>query len=222
MKTLLFFTIIVSAPCFGKGGGMDTLSQRKEFEINQILNKVRNAETDDIRYMHNEDLREELKSFLVHPGAMTYPFSEWNTMSTITAPDGAFRIFNWNVESDFGTHAHYCYVVKPDGKQNTVIELTEDKITISARPEQTLTAEHWYGALITTLFRLKKGIKQCIRFLVIMEMTVQLTEKFLTYFILRENHCAWVIRFSRKDRNLHACLDVCFLNILKKQLFLSI
>jgi len=159
MKTLLFFTIIVSAPCFGKGGGMDTLSQRKEFEINQILNKVRNAETDDIRYMHNEDLREELKSFLVHPGAMTYPFSEWNTMSTITAPDGAFRIFNWNVESDFGTHAHYCYVVKPDGKQNTVIELTEDKITISARPEQTLTAEHWYGALYYNIIPIKKGNK---------------------------------------------------------------
>jgi hypothetical protein len=159
MKTALFSLIILSSSVFAKGVERDTFLLSKEREIAGMLTELRKAPSDDTRYMLNEDLREELKSLLTHPGVMTHPFESWTTMSTITSPDGAFRIFNWNVEDDFGMHSHYCYIVKPDGKENTVIELKEDKITISPRPEHTLTADHWYGALYYSIIPVKKGGK---------------------------------------------------------------
>lgn len=159
MKTLFLLLIFVPILASAKENAVDTLSIKMEAEINEILTKLRNADTDDIRFMHNLDLKDKLKKFLVHPGAMTYPFDLWTTMSTIKSPDGEFRIFNWNVENDFGVHAHYCYLIKPNGRENQVIELKEDKITLPPRPEQTLTAEHWYGALYYNIIPIKKGNK---------------------------------------------------------------
>lgn len=159
MKTFFFLSIFVPLISFSKGNAVDTLSIKMESEISVILTKLRNAENDNIRLMHNMDLRDKLKAFLVHPGALTYPFDLWTTMSTIKSPDGEFRIFNWNVENDFGVHSHFCYIVKPNGKENQVIELKEDKITLPPRPEQTLTADHWYGALYYNIIPIKKGNK---------------------------------------------------------------
>ena len=157
MKTLFLLLAFSSAGCFSKGIEQDTFLISKEKEISEILLKLRKAESDETRAVHNEDLKEELEALLTRPSVLTYPFESWTTMSTISAPDGEFRIFNWNVENDFGVHSHYCYLVKPDGKENTVIELIEDKITIAPKPDHTLTAEHWYGALYYSIIPVKKG-----------------------------------------------------------------
>lgn len=160
MKTAGLIFMLIPVIALSKGIENDTFLVRMEGEINVILNDLRNAKTDGEREMFNMDLRESLKGLLEYPDVMTYPFSSWTTMSTISAPDGAFRLFNWNVEDDFGTHSHYCYLVKPNGgKENTIIELIEDRITISPRPDQTLTADHWYGALYYNIIPVKKGNK---------------------------------------------------------------
>ncbi|MBI3135026.1 MAG: hypothetical protein HYZ14_10180 [Bacteroidetes bacterium] len=153
---VFFFPLLA----FGKGVENDTFLIRKEAEINVILTDLRKAETDMEREMINMDLQEELKNLLVYPGVMNYPFAAWTTMSTISAPDGAFRLFNWNVEDEFGMHSHFCFLVKPDNaNENTIIQLAEDRLTITPRPEQTLTADHWYGALYYNIVPVKKGNK---------------------------------------------------------------
>lgn len=145
---------------FGKGIDADTLLMRKEIEVNVILTSLREAKDDKTRTKINLELKKELSTFLVNPGVLDYPFSSWTTMSTIASPDGEFRLFNWNVESDAGVHSHYCYLVKKNTDEgNLVTELKEDKITISQRPEHTLTADHWYGALYYNIVPVKKGNK---------------------------------------------------------------
>lgn len=133
----------------------------KEEELASALNELRNAATDAEREMKNTIFIEKLKTILPLEGVMNHPFSQLTSMSTIAAPDGAFRIFNWNVENDSQVHKHYCYVVVPtrSGKPNQVIELIEDRFTIPRHPYTTLTPEHWYGALYYEIVPVRKGTK---------------------------------------------------------------
>ncbi len=139
----------------------DTALARIENHLARLLEKLRNAPNDSEREMHNITFYEELKVTLRKPGVLTYPFSKLKTVSTIKSPDGAFRIFNWNVETDQLNHKHYCFVVKKGrirGK-NRVIEFKEDKLTIPPNPTTQLTPNRWYGALYYKIIPLKKGGK---------------------------------------------------------------
>lgn len=156
VSSIIFFLPILA---FSKGAEQDTFLIRREAEINILLDSLRKAKDDMSIEMINEDFKNQVKDLIVYPGVMDYPFSKWTTVSTITSPDGAFRIFNWNVEDEQGMHRHYCFVVKPNGNENIVIELQEDKLTIPPRPEHTLTPEHWYGALYYNIIPVKKGSK---------------------------------------------------------------
>jgi len=161
MRLLLTLVILSTSVAFGKNIEVDTFLVNKEYEINEILTKLRAAEDDAEKEFINIDLQAALEELLKYPGVMEYPFESWNTMSTITSPDGAFRIFNWNVEDKNLTHKHYCYVVKPTrgNKDNKVFELKEDKVTISPKPETTLTPNNWYGALYYKIIPVQKGSK---------------------------------------------------------------
>lgn len=160
MKKWIFITLFIPAIAGAKGIENDTFLIRKEGEIGEILTNLRTAQTDMDREIFNMTLVEEIKNLLVYPGVLTYPFSSWTTMSTIASPDGAFRLFNWNIEDETGMHSHFCFLVKPlNDESNHVIQLTEDRLTIPPRPDNTLTADHWYGALYYNIVPVKKGSK---------------------------------------------------------------
>jgi hypothetical protein len=160
MKLAGIILLLFPFLALSKGSETDTLLMRKETEINVILTNLRSAKDNKTRAVYNTELRKELSALLTNPDVLDYPFRQWATMSTIVSPDGEFRLFNWNVESDEGVHSHYCYLVKKNTSEaNLVVELKEDKFTISPRPEETLTADHWYGALYYNIVPVKKGNK---------------------------------------------------------------
>ncbi|MCG8576045.1 MAG: hypothetical protein MI810_14240 [Flavobacteriales bacterium] len=140
---------------------VDTFFVHQEGILEDALMRLRSAENDNQRLIANEDLITALKETMKHPGIMDYPFEKLTTMSTIKSPDNSFRIFNWNVEDENLVHKHYGYIVKPSrsGRKNTVIELKEDKITITRKPEGMLTSQHWYGALYYRIIPIKKENK---------------------------------------------------------------
>ena len=140
---------------------VDTFLVNKEAEINAQLKKLRNTRDDNQRYLENESLKELVESILAYPGTFDHPFESFETMSTISSPDGAFRLFNWNIEDNSGMNSHFCYMILPTrgDKPNTVIEFNEDRITIPPRPENTLTPLNWYGALYYNIIPVKKGSK---------------------------------------------------------------
>lgn len=160
MKLTGIILLLFPFLAFSKGLETDTLLIRQENEINVILTNLRSAKDDKARAPLNAQLKKELSAMLINPDVLDYPFRKWATMSTIASPDGEFRLFNWNVESDEGVHSHYCFLVKKSTSEaNIIIELKEDKFTISPRPEETLTADHWYGALYYNIVPVKKGNK---------------------------------------------------------------
>jgi hypothetical protein len=140
---------------------IDPFLIEQEEVINEALLKLRASRDDNERLMANEELITEVEAVLAHPASMDYPFDKFQTMSTIRSPDGAFRLFNWNVEDDNMMHKHYCYLIRPKrgNKENQVIQLFEDKITIPKKPEGMLSSRNWYGAIYYNIVPIKKGNK---------------------------------------------------------------
>ncbi|MFT4602600.1 MAG: hypothetical protein ACI857_002787 [Arenicella sp.] len=160
MKALLTILVLVPILGFCGGGEIDTFMVSEEFRIGKILTNLRSTEDDTEKELFNIDLQSEIEELLEKDGVMQHPFSSWTTMSTITSPDGAFRIFNWNIESKDLRHTHFCYVVKPKrGKGNQVFKFKEDKVTIGLKPIIMLTPNRWYGALYYKIIPVQKGSK---------------------------------------------------------------
>ncbi|NOQ73095.1 MAG: hypothetical protein GQ574_13905 [Crocinitomix sp.] len=162
MKLFITYIFLLAASTgFAKGIEVDTFLVRMEAEINQQLEIVRAAKDDNQRYLENESLKDLVESILARPGSLTYPFASFQSMSTISSPDGAFRIFNWNIEDNVGLNSHYCYMILPSRgeKPNQVIEFKEDKVTIPPRPANMLTPNNWYGALYYKIIPVRKGSK---------------------------------------------------------------
>lgn len=163
VKRILTYLLVFGAiqVSYAKKVEVDSFLIKKEVEIKTQLDLVRSVKEDHLRDLENETLKNLLEEVLTHPGVMEHPFDSFKTMSTIAAPDGAFRLFNWNVENNSGLHSHYCYLVVPKwgNRPNEVIEFKEDRITIPPRPSNTLTPEHWYGALYYNIIPVEKGNK---------------------------------------------------------------
>lgn len=158
MKILFALAIILSFNCSAQ---TDTVMIRMESEIFNALRELRHAKSDGEKEMKNISLYAKVKQALSKPNILTYPFDRLTSMSTLKSPDGAFRLFNWNIESDQLTHKHYCLMVKKgkSNQPNTIIEFKEDKITIPPNPRITLTPNKWYGALYYKIIPIKKGAK---------------------------------------------------------------
>jgi len=159
---LFIFVSLIGNSIFAKEIEVDTFLVKKEAEINAQLNKLRAATSDQSRILENESLKNLVESVLAYPKTFDYPFASFQTMSTIASPDGAFRLFNWNIEDDNGLNSHFCYMIIPSRnreKPNNVISFKEDRVTIPPRPETTLTPNRWYGALYYNIIPIKKGSK---------------------------------------------------------------
>ena len=160
MKVLLTILSLVPVLVFAKQIEVNTFLVAEEARIGAILTSLRATNDDAEKESINIDLESEMEDLLSYPGVMDYPFSSWTSMSTITSPDGAFRIFNWNIESKDLRHSHFCFVVKPkNSRENQVYKFKEDKITLSPRPDMTLTPDRWYGALYYDIIPVQKGSK---------------------------------------------------------------
>ena len=132
-----------------------------ENEIAELLNTLRKAKTDAERELHNVNLYQAVKDLENINGILDYPFSKLTTMSTIKAGDGAFRIFNWNIENSKLEHSHYCILFKKTRglKKQVAIEFKEDKYTLPPSPTNMLTPNKWYGALYYKIIPVKSGNK---------------------------------------------------------------
>ncbi|MCB9224026.1 MAG: hypothetical protein R2780_06510 [Crocinitomicaceae bacterium] len=161
MRLLLTIIILSQSISFAKEVELDTFLVRKENEILKVLTDLRSTQDEAEKEFYNLSLQQELEDLLTYPGVMEYPFEKWTTISTIKSPDGAFRLFNWNIESQDLVHSHYCYLVKPNrgDKPNIVYTFKEDKITLEPRPQGILTPDRWYGALYYKIIPIAKGNK---------------------------------------------------------------
>ncbi|MBI3509648.1 MAG: hypothetical protein HY064_03220 [Bacteroidetes bacterium] len=114
---------------------------------------------DKDKFPANEKFLGFMRQALNSEGAFDYPFDSLPFIARLTAPDNAFRIFNWNLPKDDGTHSYFCFMLVNDAKitENkhgskkkktfTLYELADHSDEIRNPELSTLSADKWYGAL---------------------------------------------------------------------------
>jgi len=125
--------------------------QALEQEIVHHLQQLKDAPIESVRYLYHDSLRMAFAEALSIEGSFDYPFDRIKTMSVLTSDDGLFRLFNWNLPNDDGTHFYGCFFQwkstrKKDAEVNWV-ELTIDPDDRPLSANKYMTPEKWKGAL---------------------------------------------------------------------------
>ncbi len=131
-----------------------------EKDLKKKLDALRAAKDDSEKELANLKLIAAVEKVVIRKEAFDYPFDSLKTMGTITSPDGAFRLFNWNVEQDNGSQKFYCYVVKVSRSKyrNNLIKLNDQSENMRSQPtDMTLDQNKWFGALYYKIIPVKKG-----------------------------------------------------------------
>ncbi|MEN8956566.1 MAG: hypothetical protein ABF258_00960 [Flavobacteriales bacterium] len=119
----------------------------------QLLRKKGNSNQDYLTI--NKAFKLQLKKVLKLDEAFIHDFKFLKkSMSTITSPDGAFRLFNWNIEMESGVNNFHCFILTKKGK---IIELRDNYRFIENPEFKSLTQRNWYGALYYKIIPMKKG-----------------------------------------------------------------
>tara|TARA_Y100001933_G_scaffold263945_1_gene327503 strand:+ start:958 stop:1809 length:852 start_codon:yes stop_codon:yes gene_type:complete len=107
--------------------------------------------------VQNETFKALLKKTIERDDAFEYPFDSLSKfMSTITSPDGYFRLFNWNIELKNQKQHYECWILLKDKK---IIILNDYKNTIPNIEFTTLGANNWFGALYFDIIPVNKNNK---------------------------------------------------------------
>ncbi len=128
--------------------------KNQEIVLDSLFALLRNSTQDSEYEKYNSAFIKELEKTLELKESFSYPFKNLVKMSKLTSPDGEFRIFNWNVESEGGVHSFYCYILRKNG---TVIKLRDNHRLIHKAENKILTHNNWYGALYYEIIVTKKG-----------------------------------------------------------------
>lgn len=118
-----------------------------EDSLKKIAPKVFKG-ADEQKQIANQQFKTVLREALNEPGVFDYPFDSLTGIARLTAPDQRFRIFNWNIPFNNGTHAYFGFlVVQQDKGQPIVYELIDKSDEIKNPESASLNTDKWYGVL---------------------------------------------------------------------------
>lgn len=146
-----FLLFILGASCMVPSWGQHPAMAR----IAAHLKAIGNA-GDLVQDSLNGLIKQDLRSLLYTAGAITASFEDL-PMTRVDAPDGAFRLFTWNLPRSDGRHQFEGFLLARTGQGQVLTELRDmtDKITSPEVPE--LGPDRWYGALYYEVIPVKKG-----------------------------------------------------------------
>lgn len=117
---------------------------------------------DQDKFAANQKFLAFMRQALEMDGAFDFGFDSLPFIGRLTAPDNAFRIFNWNMPMEDGTHKYYGFILvnqdKVEGKKSkrsrfknqgkyVVYELTDQSDFIRNPELATLNCDKWFGCL---------------------------------------------------------------------------
>ena len=94
-------------------------------------------------------LKKELSIIITNHNAFHFSFNRVKSLSIITSPDSAFRIFNWEVSYLDGTNKYECLLVKNLGNEYTVevLQPLDSIFQKQALENQQLDVNNWLPSL---------------------------------------------------------------------------
>lgn len=133
----------------------------REQELSVLLDSLRASRKNDRKEFWNKQFKTLVEQTLHEPSIFDITFPKLRTLGVIDSPDNMVRIVNWNVEQDDGSQKYYAYVIHKDLKkgEHKVIELVDNSMMLPGKPDETLEANMWYGALYYQIIPVEKANK---------------------------------------------------------------
>lgn len=131
-----------------------------EDSIIKIEKIISESNDNDIKKQATDKLLETLKFVLIQPNSYKYSFSKLK-FAVLQPKDKSFKIFNWNLPYNNGTHKYYGIIQLPPKKKISKIIILEDKSDEIKNPFQKIcTANNWFGALYFKIIPIKSTGKK--------------------------------------------------------------
>lgn len=157
-----YFSIVILLFCSLSISAQEQRTKSLEYwedSLLVMLDIARNTESVPKMEALNKEFSQTLEKVITMDDAFDYAFPKLSQkMSTITSPDGAFRLFNWNIEDNYKEHNFYCLVLKNDEKtgKKQIIELKDNYRYIFSPDTKSLDHRNWYGALYYDIIPVQK------------------------------------------------------------------
>lgn len=104
----------------------------------------------------NQVIKADLRSLLDRTEAFNASYTDL-AMTRVEAPDGAFKLFTWNLPRPDGTHLFEGFLLARTPQGQALYELRDMTGKIAAPEVPELGPEKWYGALYYEVIPVKKG-----------------------------------------------------------------
>lgn len=152
----LFLAVVTMANAQDKA-----LMQSYQDRISTLIGQVRNAPTDNERYLASEEAVQLLSKALEEEDSEKWKWTLPEYASVLTSPDGHLRIFTWAVIRDNGEFECFGIVQYYNEKEEEFeYQLLNDKSEeIMNREESILSASNWLGAVYQDLIQTTSGSK---------------------------------------------------------------
>ena len=123
--------------------------------IGTNLKRLPNA-TDLVQDSINIAIKADLRALLDKDDALTANFEDLQ-MTRVDAPDGAFRLFTWNLPRNDGQHLFEGFLLARTPKGQALYELRDMTAKIPSPEVPELGPDKWYGALYYEVVPMQKG-----------------------------------------------------------------
>lgn len=156
-KIVLPIVLFVAGLCgIATAQNRDMLSSYQS-NMQQLLDKVVNAPTDNERYNANELLVQQFDEALRVEGSFQWKWNFGTNVSVLTSSDRQFRIITWPVVRDNGEYECFGFVqsYNPKTEEYDVYVLHDMSDEIISANEMLLEPENWLGAVYQELVEAK-------------------------------------------------------------------
>ncbi|HQW05051.1 MAG: hypothetical protein IPH05_04690 [Flavobacteriales bacterium] len=127
--------------------------------ITTHLKAIGTSTSDVVQDSLNNLVKADLRILLDADGALIASFGDL-PMTRVDAPDGAFRLFTWNLPRADGSHQFEGFVLARSARGQVLTELRDMTPKIPSPEVPELGPERWYGALYYEVIPVKKGGKE--------------------------------------------------------------
>ena len=133
----------------------------KEYEdtLKIIAEKIMYSDNEQERIKANSGFITILKEVLVYDKSFKYQFDSLKTIAILSPNDKSFKLYNWILRKDNGTHSYYCLIqyYNKRKKRFDLIELIDKSDNLRNPIFDDLDSKNWYGALYYEIIYFKKS-----------------------------------------------------------------
>jgi hypothetical protein len=158
---VIFGILILAASAVAQTDNTSLL-RTYEDSLHKLAPHVFRSKTDALKKTANLHFLKMLETTLQLAGSFSYPFDSLTDIGRLHAPDGSFRIYNWNVPKNDGTMEYYAFIQhrNPRSGKTDLIQLNDKAAEIKSPESQSLDAKKWFGCLYYKIIKNKSGKKE--------------------------------------------------------------